>query len=350
MNKIAPISPQPRLKALNGIKVLAVAGIIIGHMGYYGSWDICARMVEILFILSGFCMAYNHYQTNQEEAQNGWQIIKKKLPKFYPIHITTFLLQLFFVPTWANKSLEFILIFGTLNLSLQQAWFQKTQFMFNNVSWFLSSLIFCYFITPSLKKLCKSFTEKGKLWLVFLSVIMIRTYLEYAVNQYPRELSLDLHTNPLIQGLNYTLGYIAGIYYSKDSLINKILREQSSQFQISLIEILCLGVYISSCYSIGTDGYRIFYVILGLPIIYILGFGKGYISRLLSIKPFSLLEKITLEVFMLHSFILYHYPAIKGDIAYDIKFTAITLGSAISFKILWKEVYRIASKFRQEQE
>lgn len=150
LNTSLPCSAKPRLTAFSGLKALAVIGIIACHMGALPGWDLCARMVEVLFLVSGFCMAYNHFCPSDTPAArpSGWQIVKAKLPRLYPVHFATFLLQLFFVPAWSSQTIGFILSFGLLNLTLQHAWFQSTQFMFNNVSWFLSALLFCYFITP----------------------------------------------------------------------------------------------------------------------------------------------------------------------------------------------------------
>ena len=317
INKATP--HRAVLKSLNGIKALAVIGVIFGHMSFGGSWDMCARMVEILFILSGFCMAYNHYQTIKKTPEKtSWEIVKSKLPKFYPVHVTTFLLQAIFVPTWASKSISFILVFGTLNLSLQQAWFQKTQFMFNNVSWFLSSLIFCYFITPSLKKLCRYSEEKSKLWLCFLIILGIRIYLEYTILHYP----------------------------TYASQLNRCLNTQTDKWQISVLECVLIGVYASFCYSYGVELYRIFYVVLALPIIYLLGFGNGIMSRLLSIKPLMWCEKINLELFMFHSFILYYLPVESGNIWYYAKFWIISIMAAIGFKMIWNKIISYISARR----
>ncbi len=335
------------IKSFNGLKALAVIGIIFGHMDFSGEWDICARMVEILFILSGFCMAYNHYEkTSSKNDKTGWEIVKSKLTKFYPVHITTFLLQVLFVPTWASKSMGFILVFGALNLSLQQAWFQKTQFMFNNVSWFLSSLIFCYFITPSLRKVSRYSEEKGRLWLCFLSILGIRIYLEYTTLNYPTYVFMDLHTNPIIQSLNYALGYIGGIYFNRPTRLNHCLSTQTDRLQMSIMECVFIGVYASFCYSFGVEIYRICYVIMALPILYLLGFGKGVISCLLSIKPLMWCEKINLELFMFHSFILYHFPVESGNIWYYVKFWLISIMVAIGFKMIWNKMRSYISAHR----
>ena len=65
-------------------------------------------------------MAYNHFCPSDTPAArpSGWQIVKAKLPRLYPVHFTTFLLQLFFVPAWSSQTIGFILSFGLLNLTL----------------------------------------------------------------------------------------------------------------------------------------------------------------------------------------------------------------------------------------
>ena len=120
LNTSLPCSAKPRLTAFSGLKALAVIGIIACHMGALPGWDLCARMVEVLFLVSGFCMAYNHFCPSDTPAASpsGWQIVKAKLPRLYPVHFTTFLLQLFFVPAWSSQTIGFILSFGLLNLTL----------------------------------------------------------------------------------------------------------------------------------------------------------------------------------------------------------------------------------------
>ena len=187
LNTSLPCSAKPRLTAFSGLKALAVIGIIACHMGALPGWDLCARMVEVLFLVSGFCMAYNHFCPSDTPAArpSGWQIVKAKLPRLYPVHFTTFLLQLFFVPAWSSQTIGFILSFGLLNLTLQHAWFQSTQFMFNNVSWFLSALLFCYFITPALSRAAARAKAARRLFLFFALLVAIRLYIEYMRSSYP---------------------------------------------------------------------------------------------------------------------------------------------------------------------
>ena len=315
LNTSLPCSAKPRLTAFSGLKALAVIGIIACHMGALPGWDLCARMVEVLFLVSGFCMAYNHFCPSDTPAArpSGWQIVKAKLPRLYPVHFTTFLLQLFFVPAWSSQTIGFILSFGLLNLTLQHAWFQSTQFMFNNVSWFLSALLFCYFITPALSRAAARAKAARRLFLFFALLVSIRLYIEYMRSSYPSYIRLDLHANPLVQALNYSLGFIAGVFFLSPSPLNAVLRQRLSFAAATLLETLFAGLYLAACYSLGGTAYRLFFVLLALPVIYVLAFGRGALSRIISAKPLLWLETVNLEIFMFHSFILYHFP-VNADI------------------------------------
>ncbi len=339
-------APKPRLLPLSGLKVLAVIGVIACHMGALSQWDLCARMVELLFLLSGFCMAYNHGDTRTKDSfYDGWRMVWNKLPQIYPIHLATFLLQLFFVAKWTAKPLDFTLSFGFLNLALLQAWFPKTQFMFNNVSWFLSALVFCYFITPTLIATARRAKAKKKLWFMFAFLISVRLYLEYMRLAYPIELWYNLHTNPLIQCLNYSLGFITGIYFTEKSEFNTFLHKQFSVLSASLLEILLTGFYLTCCYILAQDMYRLFFVVIALPMIYILAVGRGILSRLLALRPLVWLSAFNLEIFMLHSFILYHCPVQPGNLWYYVKFSVLVFSAAIIFRLtchgLWKAMRKI---------
>ncbi len=335
------LQPKPRLNAFSGIKVLAVAGIIACHAGLFPGWDLCARMVEVLFLVSGFCMAYNYYEkTTEPTLAAGVEIVKGKLPRLYSIHLATFLLQLFFVATWAQKPLEYIFSVGLLNLSLQHAWFPATQFTFNNVSWFLSALIFCYFITPTLTGAARTANARHRLGALFLLIAAIRFYLEYMERNHPALIPLDLHANPLIQSLNYSLGFIAGVWFINASNANAILNKRLSAAAISWLEFLFVALYLAACYTLADTAYRLFFILLALPPLYLLAFNRGVLSRTLAAQPLRWLETITLEVFMFHSFILYHYPVNRLDPWYDVKFAAITLAAAAVWHFAYIAVRR----------
>ena len=321
------------ITSLGALKVLAVIGILLCHTGLIPSFDACARMVEILFLLSGFLMAYNYHNKIEDYSLlNGFNIIKKKFIRLYPIHIITFLLQLFFVTTWWNKSLSYKLSIGFLNLSFQHAWFIPTEFCFNNVSWFLSALLFAYLLTPTISGLTQNTKSTIKL---FSIILLIRIYIEYLVHNESKYIVIDLHCNPFIQTLNYMLGYIIGYTFNKENFFNTFIKEKLDTTALSLLQLLFIIIYFMCCYRFN-HFYRIFFILLAIPMIYSLAINKGYITKLITIKPILMLEAITLEIFMFHSFILYHFPTTLSHPQTYITFFLLTLVVSIFYHIVYK--------------
>ncbi|MCM1324699.1 MAG: acyltransferase family protein [Acetobacter sp.] len=337
-----PQAKQIPLPPLSGVKLLAVIGILCCHTGLIHAFDACARMVEILFLLSGFLMAYNHFFTTTEHTLlNGWHNVKKKLPKFYPIHIFTFLLQALFVSYWAEKPLSYLFSVGTLNLTLLHAWFIETEFSYNNVSWFLSALMFAYLLTPTLAGIIKHLgTTLSALIKFAVFIILFRALFEYlTLNGYIR---IDLHCNPMIQTLNYALGYTAGVLFQQKSQFNQYIKEKTSPLFLTILQLLCITLYILCCIRF-RDTLRLFFVLIPLPMLYLLAIPRGLIAKLLSYAPIQKLSTLTLEIFMLHSFILYKFPTNAGDTKSYIIFFTLTLISALAFhqaQTLWQKYIR----------
>lgn len=155
-------------------------------------------------------------------------------------------------------------------------------------------------------------------------------------SSYPSYIRLDLHANPLVQALNYSLGFIAGVFFLSPSPLNAVLRQRLSFAAATLLETLFAGLYLAACYSLGGTAYRLFFVLLALPVIYVLAFGRGALSRIISAKPLLWLETVNLEIFMFHSFILYHFPVNADNPWYYAEFAAITLAAAAGFHLLFR--------------
>jgi len=328
----------PYISSLALLKLIAVFGILGCHTSLIRVFDACGRMVEILFLASGFLMAYNHYM--EAKVTTAWQVVKKKLPHLYPIHLICFLLQWLFVATWAMKPISYLFSVGILNLTLQQAWFVRTEFSFNNVSWFLSALVFCYAMTPSIKNIIKS-AEKKKYGLLkaLIAIAAIRYYCDYLADHASRYVSLDIHCNPFVQMLNYALGYITAVGFMQKNAFNKMLKEGISAWQLSILQILVISIYILCCQRFA-EVYRFYFVIIGLPVFYILAFDRGIIEKIGSLKVIRWLSGMTLEIFMFHSFILYKLPTNHAEPMSYIIFLGVTMAVSIAYH----ETYRFITK------
>lgn len=84
---------------------------------------------------------------------------KRKLKKFYPLHVFTYVVTLVLMISavlQAGEALDSGALDGQsiVNLLLLQSWSWSDDviFSFNGVSWFLPSLLFCYLLAPWLAR------------------------------------------------------------------------------------------------------------------------------------------------------------------------------------------------------
>ena len=330
------------INSLSLLKLLAVLGIIGCHTSMIKTFDACGRCVELLFLASGFLMAYNHFSDKQE--QTWWQAVIQKLPRLYPIHLVCFLLQAIFVVTWATKPLSYFLTVGILNLTLQQAWFIPTEFSYNNVSWYLSALVFAYAMTPAIKDGVKrAIAKKYGLLALFIGIAIIRYYCEYLAVNAIRYVSIDVHCNPFVQMLNYALGYITAVAFMQKNVFNTTLKEVLPTWQVTILQILVMILYVLCCNRFA-ENTRVFFVIIALPVFYVLAIDRGIIRSIGGWMPVRFFADMTLEIFMLHSFILYKLPVAAEEPMSFVIFFATTMMAATAFHLAYRLIVKLLTK------
>ena len=112
--------------------------------------------VSIFIMLSGYLAIYN--MENKKNEFHLFKVLKRKLQKFYPLHILTLFLAipLHYKELFVNPS---PIAYGALgaNVLLVQAWvpWESVYFAYNAVSWYLSLTLFLVIATPFIVTLIK---------------------------------------------------------------------------------------------------------------------------------------------------------------------------------------------------
>lgn len=154
---------QKRLESLTALRFLFFVFVFLSHymMGEnrvlpHGG----AFAVVFFYMLSGFSMSYG-YGDKIDDMPYG-KFVKKRLVQLYPMQLVTHLLRavpFLFIPLLSGVvDYEKITSF-VLKLFFLEAWVPNENiiFGFNSCAWYLSPLVFCYFIFPLLFKwICKS--------------------------------------------------------------------------------------------------------------------------------------------------------------------------------------------------
>lgn len=285
-----------RLGSLTGLKVIALWLIFYWHSNLPKcNVDLGARCCEFFFIVSGFLVAY-HFQKKHIEISlsASWIYFRQKLIQIYPLHFLT----MFILIAFGISKIRFTTF--SFNLLLLQSWVldKKIYFAYNGISWFVSSLLFCYFCAP----LFMYFIRKNikDVIKVFLLVLFLRIVLEGLPLTTTNKLwVLDYHVNPVIRSLEFLSGMLLVPFYFS---IKKYLNKQNDKIAFSLIEALSVIFFITICYY--TKFIRGIYVMLWCFIVLVFSFNAGICSKLLSSDFFKFFGQIQLSFYMFHQVVI----------------------------------------------
>ena len=291
-----------RIGSLSGLKVIALILLFWWHSPIPNPHvDIGARACEFFFVVSGFLVSYNYSNKMMPATwKESCLYVKKKLSRMWPLHFVAFLICLFLMPIsdiFTKKTVFEALI----NLSLLQSWSidSSTFFSFNGTSWFLSSILFCYFLSPFL---LKTVNTRQRAVISFIIAIGLRILIEKQQILFGSEITAwNLHVSPVIRGLEFYAGlalYPISLWF-KDLLNGKHIRMISSLIEI-IITLITLALVVVK------EGHwmRAEFVIIFCIMIVVYSWDMGVISNVLSTYIFKLFERIEFEFFLLHQAII----------------------------------------------
>lgn len=342
-NKIG--KQDSRIHSLSGLKVIAIWLIFWWH-----SWlnnppcDLGARCCEFFFAASGFLVYYSHKDTSSCTWKDSFNAVLRKLAVMWPMHFLAFMICLLLLGREQIFSLS-TLVCGILNLSLLQSWFNYEQvfFSFNGPSWFLSSLLFCYFMAPVLLRLIK---KKKKAFIYFILAFAIRYTIEELEFYHPDTyMNFNIHVSPIIRLFEFFFGMLTACIWSMamefiskklDSLNPHIIFAAASVCEAAVL-FLTYYFMLTKQNTWGRHIFSLWFCVL----IFFFAFDAGIISRLLSLKPLRWFAGIQFE------FYIFHIPVLKLVSRYiepHITTAAVLAGISFAIIILLSCLYKYVLK------
>lgn len=295
-------SKQPHLYYLSFIKFVAMVVIISWHIFPYSSKpiDFGARMCELLIVASGFLVGYNYFKRPMKaDYKTSIKYVWGKFKVMWPLHVIV--LALFIIRNWSTFTSTFTYrTLGTLlaNFFLVQAWsnIKEIFFSFNSVSWYLSAILFCYFLSPLLLKLNKN---KRLAATAFIIAAAVRIGFDYLNKVNGNIFGLNFHVNPVLRSMEFTMGLtFVPFYFVIKNYLNKFKDKVWFKSVYTVVEIAVpTGTYFMmwAYQNLMTRGtYALFFVL----VVALVGLDYGYLSKLCSLKPFKVMYSVELEMYV----------------------------------------------------
>ena len=157
----------------------------------------------------------------------------------------------FFCCVWCFKmGHRFVEIFDEwpkllINLFLLQSWYNDSEifFAYNGVSWFLSSILFCYFLSPLLMVGLKT---NRSVSVSFIFVVFIRIFTELlAQGQWSVYIPINFHIFPVIRAMDFYLGMTMFGFYKYIMAFLKRNAKYESRLLFSVLETIVLFVTVA---------------------------------------------------------------------------------------------------------
>jgi len=298
------------INVLTSLRFFAILLIYFHHLSFPGGLGPAA--VTFFFVLSGFIIAYS---SGDKFSNLDFIELKrfyiKRLSKVYPLHVLTFFLSLPIVYVTHFKT---NLLSAFLNIFLLQSYLPVgiQVFSFNALAWFLSDIVFFYFLTPFLLAgLHKIRVRENRIVLLALLLLVFtcEALFAHVVNSRMEPYSLGwwlFYISPWVRIFDYSAGLMAGLIFAsiiKDSptTLNRIL--------FSFLEVMALAAFVGAMYysrfiSNASLLMSAYYVPFSVILVLVYSFQRGAISWLLSRTGFVYLGNLSFTFFMLHQIVI----------------------------------------------
>jgi len=271
---------------LQSLRFIFVMMIFMSHFDYrdirgFDAGGDCG--VAFFFMLSGFVCSLSYGQRICEGVFRYGDFIWKRLKKLYPLHL--FSLLFFLLVSQTTLDLKVL-----ANALLLQSWVPDPDWYFscNKVSWFLSSLLFCYVVFPWVYRHLSEY-----LTLAVLTACAV----VYWLTPYDR-VNAVLYVFPAVRFIDFYIGMLLYQFYERKKTLSI---PKGTELLLIFVLLLTLAVYPFTDAKLRNA--PLYWVVL-MPLILVFAQEKGLVSRLLKTKPMLFLGSLTMPVFLTHQMII----------------------------------------------
>lgn len=290
------------IKTINGWRALFALMIVLFHVGVASFEEMTWAGVSFFFMASGFLLAmkYPVECLNQEGYRSfAW----RHAAKLFPLHWLTLALWL------AAMALLGLLVVKplalALNATLLHTWSlsHSIYFSYNQFSWFLGTLLFCYLCYPLLAKWLSSLRLRVKV--IIAAALIIIDFILMAImggNDYYRT---ALYVFPPVRIIDFIIGMVLAAAMPRIQAL-PVLGKSKNGTDAELVSLALLSATVMTYqayydYLLRWSDAFIWWLPIAviLLVCYLYDKREGFVGKILASKPLQWLGDISFEIFML---------------------------------------------------
>lgn len=314
------------IASLQSLRFVFVMLIFLSHFAYreipaLDAGGDCG--VAFFFLLSGFVCSFGYGKQIADGTFSYRKFLSRRFRKIYPLHLLFLVICLII-------SKETIGVKVLVNALLLQSWIPYSDWYFscNSVSWFLSSLLFCYLLFP----LAYKYLSRR------LTIIVIVAYsLIFIATPYGR-INAVLYVFPVTRFVDFYLGMLLYKVYKR--------RHDYPLSPWAEIVILLLLLLSLALYPFADERLRnapLYWLVL-IPLVFVFVREQGPVSRLLNSRYMVFLGTLSMPLFISHKIIIdlmvHRMPVIPAPMMLAVcVFVALTVSWMIN--IIFSRLFRL---------
>ena len=289
------------IKTINGWRAVFALMIVLFHVGVKGLEEMTWAGVSFFLMASGFLLALKHPMAQANGAETRRFMWRHAL-KLYPLHWLTLALWIGAMAVLGTLTIKPLTL--SLNAALLHPWslIHAIYYSYNNFSWFLGALLFCYLCYPLLARWYMPMRPLVKCLIV--GGLIVADIVLLAVNGSNDYYRTALYVFPPVRLIDFIIGMTLA---SACPIIKTlpIVAKSKSGIDAELVTLALLSLTVMT--------YRAYPFLLPwgdsllwwLPVALILAVclcydkREGFIGKTLSSRLFQWLGSISFEIFML---------------------------------------------------
>ena len=299
-----------KIESLQALRALAFLSIFLFHA--HGPFIMVYFAVTVFFVLSGFLLMYRHGEEDGPvSVTDNLRFAAKKISGIYPLHIITMLISVgWYIALMILKGdvlkriLNLFICLG-FNITLTQSWIpiDEINVSLNGVAWYLSVIVFLYFLFPWISRLIRRINKTSFL-IPVCAVLLLMQILISAVTLDKSYGTWATYIFPVFRVADFFTGCSFGYIYR-----NRKSAGQSVAVA-TVIEVLAVAITVSvelwkNAVHVGTIARSInnrttLYILLAVLWIWLFAERRGVITKLLSNRYLIGLGNISAYTYLIH--------------------------------------------------
>ncbi|SDB67349.1 acyltransferase [Butyrivibrio sp. INlla16] len=340
-------SVNNRIYSLQMVRAIAILAIVASHVGLIelGRWG-----VSVFFILSGIVAVYTYnFQTNTSSLKYAlWHI-----RKIYPLHLITMFIWIFSF----EEKVKYKAV--VMNIFLLHSWVPYYVYgkgVLNGVSWFLSSIFFCYLLFPFTYRWVskKNIIIHYVLLIVTIILMILIAYASLIITGkgiIPNDFHFWLtYWSPFYRFFDFFIGVIIGFVLFIDHESCEMVRNTKNK--VIMLIVLVVLTYINN--QLVIDGYKSFleYDVIYIPTSIILILLLFYCEKNIREKkklfnPLVYIGDRSGYIFLIHTIAIRYSSKIISN-RYGVFFVALFISVALA-EVYFRLIKCVNVKLKHKQ-